>query len=88
MMLWITVAVLGVVLSLLGLLVFVGRYRRGEVSGRFLLALMVGYVALVAYAVTSALWPEMGGGWPIILMLVPALAAVIVLITERRRPAK
>jgi len=88
MMIWIAIAVLGVVLSVLGLLVFVGRYRRGEVSGRFLLALLVGYVALVAYAAASAFRPEIGRGWPALLMLLPAFAAVVVLVNERRRTAK
>jgi drug/metabolite transporter (DMT)-like permease len=88
MMLWIAIAVLGVVLSALGLLVFVGRYRRGQVSGRFLLALVVGTLALVAYAVASALRPEMGHLWPAVLILLPAFAAVVVLVNERRRTAK
>jgi len=88
MMIWIAIAVLGLVLSVLGLLVFVGRYRRGEVSARFLLALVTGCVALAAYAAVSALRPDLGRGWPALLLLAPAFTAVIVLVRARGRTAK
>lgn len=85
MTMWIIIAVIGFILSVLGLSAFVRRYRRGEITRRHLLAAIIGYVSLVTFAVVSAVRPDITNGPLAVIVLLPAFVAIVVLIRERRR---
>jgi len=85
MIFWIGVAVIGGVLSIWGLWVFWGRYRRGEITGRYLLAVFVGFVSYASFALLSAVRPELSSGPVALAVLLPAFLAILVLIREHRK---
>lgn len=84
MAVWMVVAACGAVLSLTGLTVLVGQYRKGRISRRYLLAIVVGFASLASYALISALWPELGSGLISLLILSPGFIAIVILIHERQ----
>jgi uncharacterized membrane protein YfcA len=85
MNLWELVAGLGGVVSLAGLSAAFRRYRRGEITLRYLLACVVGLASFISYALVSALSPDLATGIVTILLLVPALAAIVVLVRGHRK---
>lgn len=87
MILWILVAIVGLTLSVAGFMALVRRFRRGTIRGRYLVACVVGYVALVSYAVLDAFRPAALTGPVTIAVLLPAFVAIGVLVHEHRRPA-
>jgi uncharacterized membrane protein HdeD (DUF308 family) len=86
MTLWIVVAVVGVILSVFGFIALLRRFRRGEIRGRYLLAFVVGYVALISFAVLEAFRPTALTGPVTIAVLLPAFIAIGVIVRELRRP--
>jgi bacteriorhodopsin len=58
MAMWILVAVFGVLVSLVGFWVLVRKYRRGEIRGRYLVAVIVGVISLAAWALLTNLQPN------------------------------
>ena len=82
---WILVAVTGGVLSILGLLVFIRRYMRGEMSQLQLFAIIVGYVSIVSFALVSSLRPEFASGPVSIAILLSAFVAIVFLIREHQK---
>jgi len=87
MAVWALVAAVGAVVSLVGWAGFLRRYRRAEITGRYLLALTVGYASFVSYALLSALRPDTASGIVGVLLLLPAFVALVVVIRERRPAA-
>jgi uncharacterized membrane protein len=84
MILWLVVAATGVVLSLWGLKILFRRYRRGQINRRYLLAVVVGVLSLVVYAILSTVRPDITTGPVFVVMLLPAFIAIVVVIRERR----
>jgi hypothetical protein len=84
MVIWILVALAGALLSLAGFWAMLQKYRRGDIRGRYLLALIVGFIAFVAWALLSNLRPGAVDGVLELLMLAPALIAIIVIIREHQ----
>ncbi len=82
---WILVAVTGGVLSILGLLVFIRRYLRGEMSQLQLFAIIVGYVSIVSFVLVSSLRPEFASGPVSIAILLSAFVAIVFLIREHQK---
>lgn len=82
---WILVAVTGGVLSILGLLVFIRRYLRGDLSQLQLFAIIVGYVSFVSFVLVSSLRPEFASGPVSIAILLPAFVAIVFLIREHQK---
>jgi len=87
MTMWVLVAVVGAILSVAAFMALVRRYRRGTVRGRYLLAFMVGYVALVSFALLDALRPTGVSGPVTIALLLAASVAIVVIVREHRRAA-
>ena len=87
MITWVLVAVVGGILSMYGLNKFWGRYRCGEISRRYLYALIVCYVSFVLFALTSTIHPEFNSG-TVSIILLPAFFAVFVLIHEYQKTIK
>jgi len=82
---WVSIAALGGLLSMAGLAVYLRRFRRGEITKRHLLAVVVGYASLVSFAVVEALHPEYADEPWAVGILLPAFVAVVVLVRERGR---
>ena len=82
---WISVAAIGGVLSILGLLVLTRRYLRGEMSQWQLFAIIVGYVSFVSFVLVSSLRPEFASGPVSIAILLPAFVAIVFLIREHQK---
>jgi hypothetical protein len=84
MIIWSAIAVIGVALSLWGLMILLQKYRLAQISWRYFLAAVVGYVSFVTFAIVSAIRPATTTGLVTVFMLLPALLAVLVIIRERR----
>jgi hypothetical protein len=82
---WIFVAAIGGVLAVFWLLALFRRYRRGEITGRYLAAAVVGVVSVASFALLSALRPEFGSGPAVAIILLPAFIAILVVILEHRK---
>ncbi len=82
---WILVAAIGGCVSVAGFLAPVRRYRLGEIRGRELLAYVVGYLSFVSFALLTAFRPSFVDGVVTIVTLMPALAAVVVIVREHQR---
>jgi len=82
---WLLVAVLGGVVALAGLMAVFRRYGRGEVSGRYVAAIMVGLAGFGGFALLEVLRPELARGAPALAFLLPGCAAVVVVIREFER---
>jgi len=82
---WILVAAIGGVLSILGLLVFIRRYLRGEMSQLQLFAIIVGYVSFASFVLVSSLRPEFASGPVSIAILLPAFLAIVFLIRKHQK---
>jgi hypothetical protein len=87
MMLWVLVAVVGGILSVMGFVRLVRRFRQGAIRGRYLLAFGVGFVALVSFALLDALRPAVVSGPVTLAMLLPAVVAIVVIVREHQRAA-
>jgi len=85
MLVWVSIAAIGGLLSIAGLAVYLGRYRRGAITLRYLLALVVGYASFVSFALVGALRPESTGAPWAVGILIPAFVAIVVLVRERGR---
>lgn len=85
MALWIVITAIGGVLSLSGLAVLLRQYHRGEITWRYVLAVVVGYISFVTYAVLSAVQSQALSGVLTVLVLLPAFLAIIVVVYERQR---
>jgi len=83
--LWMVISAMGGVLSLSGLAVLLRRCHRGEITRRYVLAVVVGYISFVSYAVLSALQSQALSGVLTVLVLLPAFIAIIVVVHERQR---
>lgn len=80
---WIAVAVIGLVLAMIGFLDLVRRYRRNEIRGRDLFAIVIGFLSLLSFAFLSAVRPDVLTGMLTIVILLPAFVAVVILTGER-----
>ena len=87
MTMWILVAAVGGIFSVAGFAALVGRYRQGVIRGQYLLAFVVGYFALVSFALLEAFQPAGVSGPVTIALLLPASVAIGVIIREHRRAA-
>lgn len=85
MYIWIFVAGIGGALSILGLLFFLRRYRRGEITRRYLLAIVVGYVSFLTFALVNAFHPDLTSGPVVIAILLPAFIAILIVIREHQK---
>jgi len=88
MTIWILVACTGGLLSISAFWNLVRKYHCGEIRGRYLLAIGVGYIALVSYALLSAIAPAIVNGVVTLGILLPAFVAIVVIVREHERPAK
>lgn len=84
MTVWIVVALIGVILSLWGLWFYFRQYQRGNISGRYLAALVVGYLSFVSYAIVSTTRSFLTDGIPTAALLLPGFIAIVVIVRERR----
>jgi uncharacterized membrane protein len=84
MIFWFVVAVIGVMLSLWGLFTLLHKFRRGEITRRYFIAIVVGYISFVSFALVNALRPDITTGLVTILMLLPAFIAILVVVHERK----
>lgn len=84
MIAWILIASIGGLISLSCLVILLRRYRRGDITQRYTIAMVVGYISFVSFAIISALRPEVASGWATITLL-PAFISIVVLIRERKR---
>jgi drug/metabolite transporter (DMT)-like permease len=82
---WVSIAAIGGLLSIAGLAVYVRRFRRGEITLRYLLAVVVGYASFVSFALVGALRPESADAPWAVGILLPGFVAVVVLVRERGR---
>lgn len=82
MIFWILAALLGLTFSLLGIRIIFKKYLRGEVSGRYLLSIISGFLSFVVYAALSSIKPEIMSGLITIAILLPVLIAILVVIHE------
>jgi len=82
---WILVAAIGGVLSILGLVVFIRRYLRGEISLLYLFAILAGYVSFVSFVIVSSLRPEFASKPVSIAILLPAFVAIVLLIRNNQK---
>lgn len=82
---WVLIAVIGGLLSIWGLAVYLRRFRRGEITLRYLLAVIVGYASFVSFVLVGALRPESAGSPWTVGILLPSFVAIVVLIRERGR---
>jgi len=85
MIIWISVAAIGGALAVLALVALLRRYRRGEITGRYLAAIVVGLVSFASFALLSALRPEFESGPATVIVLLPAFVAILVVIREHRK---
>ena len=82
MIIWILVVAVGGILSIWGLIIFWRRYRRGEITKRYIYALIVGYASFVLFALVSAICPDFKMEYVILL---PAFVAILVLLREHQK---
>jgi len=83
---WLIVAAAGFVLCAWGLANLVGRYRRGLVSLRYTLAVIVAVLSGSIYVVADALRSDLVTGAASLILLFPAAVALVVVIRERPSP--
>jgi hypothetical protein len=84
MLIWIVVAVFGGLLSLVGFLALVRRFRRGEIRRRQLLAYGAGLTSFVSAALLNALRPTDLNSSMTVILLLPALVAIVLIVRERQ----
>lgn len=82
---WIVVAVLGGILALVGLQRLHRQYRQGKITLLAWVAYVVGFISFVSYAVLNATRPDVTTGPVTLVMLLPAFAAIVVLVREYRK---
>ena len=87
MTIWILVAVVGGILSVVDVAALVRRYRRGVIRGRYLLACVVGCFSLASFAFLDAFRTAGVSGPVTIALLLPAFIAIGVIVREHRRGA-
>lgn len=80
---WLTIAALGLILSVWGIMVVTRRYRSQEVTGLYLLALVLGYVAFLVIALVNAFAPQFTRGPVGVVIWIPLLIAIVLLLRER-----
>ena len=81
---WLVAAAFGAVLSLWGLTVLFRKYRDGDITPRFFLAIVVGYISFFAFVLVSAFRPDITTGLVTVVILLLAFIAIIVVIRERQ----
>jgi hypothetical protein len=86
MIMWLFVALAGVIAALCGFRALSRQYRCGELRGRYLLASAVGFVSFTAYVLSITLWPAAVSGAITLLLLTPALIAIVVVVREHQSP--
>ena len=79
---WIWVAAFGAALSILGLLVYIGRFRRGEITYLHLFAIVAGYLSFMSFVIVSCFRPGIAGGPAGIVLLLPAFVSIVLLVRE------
>ncbi len=82
---WIFIFVIGGILSVLGLLHLLRRYRQDEITLLYLLAIVVGFTSFMAFALVSAFRPDVANGPMTITILLPAFISILLLIRERQK---
>lgn len=85
---WLLVAMIGTILALMGLWALFQRYRRGETSLGRLVACLVGFGSLASYAALSAFAPASMSGVVTMVVLAPALVAVVFLVRRYEREGR
>jgi hypothetical protein len=80
---WILLAAIGFVLAAAGLLFFYRKTCTGEFRMRCLLPYLVGFLSLLAYALTTALTPIQVTGVFSLLILLPALVSIAFVIHDK-----
>jgi 4-amino-4-deoxy-L-arabinose transferase-like glycosyltransferase len=81
---WIIVALVGVLAFCLGFLDLLRKFRRGDIRGRYLLAVIVAFIALAGWAVLSGLRPNAADSLVGLTMLAAALVAIVVIVREHQ----
>jgi len=85
MIFWILTALLGITISLLGIRIIIKKYFHGEISGRYLLAIIIGFLSFVVYVVLSSIKPEIMSGLVTIAILLPVFVAILVVIYKHQK---
>jgi len=75
MNIWLVVAAIGGVLSLWGLMVLFRKYREGEITRRYFLAIVVGYISFVSFVLMSAFRPDISTGLVTVVILAILLSS-------------
>lgn len=81
---WISVALVGVLVFALGFLDLLRKFRRGDVRGRYLVAVVVAFMALATWAALSGLRPNAADSFVGLTMLAAALVAIVVIVREHQ----
>ena len=84
MIIWITAAVIGAIFSLIGFILLYGKFRRGEITRIYLAAFVLGFISFASYALISALKPDIMTSLLTLLLLLPAIIAIVVLVREHK----
>lgn len=85
MNLWIGVALLGGVLALSAVARRVALFRRGQTTSRSLLATIVILLSFSSFALLDTFRPRLAGGAASLAVLLPGLAALVVLLRANRK---
>jgi hypothetical protein len=88
MVTWILIAAIGGVFSIIGILILIQRYLRGEISQLYLFAIIVGYISFVSFALISSLRSEFASGLISVIILLPAFVALVFLIHQNQKSKK
>ncbi|UCF79466.1 MAG: hypothetical protein JSW03_04290 [Candidatus Eiseniibacteriota bacterium] len=84
MSLWLAVAGIGVVLAVGELVVLLRKFRLGEVSRRYFLAVLVGFDFFVLFAVLRALRPDIVTGPVTAVLLLPVFVSIVIVVREHQ----
>ncbi len=82
MTIWILLAAAGFILAAAGLLFIYRKACTGEMRMRCFFPYLIGFLSLLAYALTTALTPAHAAGILTLLILLPALASLVIVIRD------
>ena len=85
---WIIITTIGGIFSLIGILVLIRRYLRGEINQLYLFSIIIGYLSFIAFVFVNNVYPESVSGLMKVIILLPAIIAVVVLVNQIQKSKK
>ena len=82
---WIFIAIFGVVLAFFGLKSFYKKFRRNEVSIKYLLTIIIGIFSFLSYALLNSIQPEITNELVTTIILIPAFISILIVINENKK---